>query len=190
LAETAGVNDHFRFLAGLITRPKITGAVSPSSRGLARAMAREADARGNGLVLELGPGTGPVTRALIERGVAATRIVAVEFNPDFCALLRQRFAGLTVIEGDAYDLEGTLPADLGGPFAAIISSLPLLNREPAARAALVQALIGRLAHGGGLVQFSYGPKPPVAAGAGFTVKRTAFVPFNLPPAQVWLYRAA
>jgi phosphatidylethanolamine/phosphatidyl-N-methylethanolamine N-methyltransferase len=184
------VNDHLRFLAGLITRPKITGAVSPSGKGLARAMAREVDVAGNDPVLELGPGTGPVTRALIERGVDAARIVAVEFNPDFCALLRQRFAGLRVIEGDAYDLDRTLPAALSGPFAAIVSSLPLLNREPEARAALVQALVRRLAPGGGLIQFSYGPKPPVAASAGhFTVKRTAFVPLNLPPAQVWLYRA-
>jgi phosphatidylethanolamine/phosphatidyl-N-methylethanolamine N-methyltransferase len=184
------VSDQLRFLTGLFTRPKITGAVSPSSRGLARAMAREVPASGDGLVLELGPGTGPVTRALIERGVPAARIVAVEFNPDFCTLLSQRFPELELIEGDAYDLDKALPAKLSGPFAAIVSSLPLLNREPAARIALVQSLIGRLAPGGRLIQFSYGPKPPVAASQGFTVKRTAFVPFNLPPAQVWLYRAA
>ena len=183
------MNDHLRFLTGLIARPKITGAVSPSSKALARAMAREVDAGGDGLVLELGPGTGPVTRALIEHGIAPSRIVAVEFSPEFCALLRQRFAGLRVIEGDAYDLGKTLPATLSGPFAAIVSSLPLLNREPAARILLVQSLIDRLTPGGGLIQFSYGPKPPVAASQGFTVKRTAFVPFNLPPAQVWLYKA-
>jgi phosphatidylethanolamine/phosphatidyl-N-methylethanolamine N-methyltransferase len=184
------MNDHLRFLTGLITRPRITGAVSPSSKGLARAMAREVDARGDGLVLELGPGTGPVTRALIEHGVAAPRIVAVEYSPEFCALLRGRFPGLRVIEGDAYDLDKTLPSSLAGPFSAIVSSLPLLNCEPDARTLLVQSLIGRLAPGGGLIQFSYGPKPPVPAAPGFTVRRTAFVPFNLPPAQVWLYKAA
>lgn len=184
------MNDHLRFLSGLITRPKLTGAVSPSSKALARAMAREVDAGTEGLVLELGPGTGPVTQALIEHGVAPNRIVAVEFNPDFCALLRDRFAGLRVIEGDAYDLSATLPAAFAGPFAAIISSLPLLNREPAARASLVQSLVGRLRIDGRLIQFSYGPKPPVPAVPGrFTVKRTAFVPLNLPPAQVWLYKA-
>jgi phosphatidylethanolamine/phosphatidyl-N-methylethanolamine N-methyltransferase len=153
-------------------------------------MAREVDAHGDGLVLELGPGTGPVTRALIEHGIAPARIVAVEFNPDFCVLLRQRFAGITVIEGDAYDLDTTLPATFAGPYTAIVSSLPLLNREPKTRTALVRALVGRLRPGGGLVQFSYGPKPPVPVDTGFTVKRTALVPFNLPPAQVWLYRAA
>jgi phosphatidylethanolamine/phosphatidyl-N-methylethanolamine N-methyltransferase len=153
-------------------------------------MAREVDAHGGGLVLELGPGTGPVTRALIEHGIAPARIVAVEFNPDFCVLLRQRFAGITVIEGDAYDLDTTLPATFAGPYAAIVSSLPLLNREPEVRTALVRALVERLRPGGGLIQFSYGPKPPVPVDTRFTVKRTAFVPFNLPPAQVWLYRAA
>jgi phosphatidylethanolamine/phosphatidyl-N-methylethanolamine N-methyltransferase len=121
--------------------------------------------------------------------VAPERIVAVEFNPDFCALLVERYRGVNVVEGDAYDLAMTLPPGLRGPYAAVISSLPLLNRPAEARLALIEDALNRSLPGGMLIQFSYGLGPPVAALAGhFTVTRRAFVLANLPPAQVWLYR--
>jgi len=181
--------DNLRFFRHWLTRPALTGAVSPSGKALAEAMAKEVAAESAWPVLELGPGTGPVTRALIARGIAPERIVVVEFNPEFCALLAERFAGVNVVEGDAYDLAMTLPPGLNGPYAAVISSLPLLNRPAAARLALVEAALDRVLPGGGLVQFSYGLWPPVKAMPGrFSVKRTAVVIANLPPAQVWLYR--
>jgi phosphatidylethanolamine/phosphatidyl-N-methylethanolamine N-methyltransferase len=183
--------DTLRFLKNWITRPGLTGAVSPSGKALASAMANEVPADGEWPVLELGPGTGPVTAALIKRGIAPERIVAVEFNPDFCALLAERFPGLNVMEGDAYDLPTSLPPGLTGPYAAVVSSLPLLNQAPEARFALVEAALDRLLPGGGLVQFSYGLGPPVKAVPGrFTVRQAAFVLNNLPPARVWVYRRA
>ena len=183
--------DTLRFLRTWLTKPALTGAVSPSSRALARAMAKEVPADGDWPVLELGPGTGPVTAALIERGVAPDRIVAVEFNPEFCGLLVRRFAGVNVVEGDAYDLTMTLPPSLHGPYAAAVSSLPLLNRLPPARFALIEQVLDRLLPGSSLIQFSYGFGPPVkAAPSRFTVTQAAFVLANLPPARVWVYRRA
>ncbi len=183
--------DHLRFLRNWITKPGLTGAVSPSGKALAAAMANEVPAAGEWPVLELGPGTGPVTAALIGHGVAAERIVAVEFNPDFCALLVQRFTGLNVVEGDAYDLAMSLPPGLAGPYAAAVSSLPLLNRPLEARLALIEAALDRVLPGGKLIQFSYGLGPPVKAVPGrFTVRQAAFVLNNLPPARVWVYRRA
>jgi phosphatidylethanolamine/phosphatidyl-N-methylethanolamine N-methyltransferase len=179
--------DTFRFFRTWLTKPVLTGAVSPSGKALSRAMAGEVPASPLP-VLELGPGTGPVTAALIGRGIPAGRIVAVEYNPDFCALLARRHPGLTVVPGDAYDLAATLPPSLGGPYAAVVSSLPLLTRPLPVRVALVEDALARVAPGGGLIQFSYGVKPPVAPLAGrFAVRRTAFVLANLPPARVWLY---
>ena len=125
-----GPSDHLRFFRAWLAKPTLTGAVSPSGRALARAMAAEVTADGDWPVLELGPGTGPVTEALIERGVAPERIVAVEFSSEFCALLVDRFRGLNVVEGDAYDLAATLPPGSAGPYAAVVSSLPLLTRPP------------------------------------------------------------
>jgi phosphatidylethanolamine/phosphatidyl-N-methylethanolamine N-methyltransferase len=184
-------SDTLRFFRTWLQKPKLTGAVAPSGKALARAMAREVPLGGDLPVLELGPGTGVVTAALIDRGIAAERIVAVEFNPDFCDLIRARYPGVTVIQGDAYGLDRTLPETVGGPFAAAVSSLPLLNREPHERIALISGALRRLRPGGGYVQFSYGFGPPVAATpAKFSVSRTALVLANLPPARVWVYRQA
>jgi phosphatidylethanolamine/phosphatidyl-N-methylethanolamine N-methyltransferase len=183
--------DGFRFFRTWLSKPVLTGAISPSGKALARAMARPVDADSRWPVLELGPGTGPVTAALIAHGVAAERIVALEYNPEFCALLVKRFRGLNVVEGDAFDLATSLPPGLAGPYAAVVSSLPLLNSPPEARQALISDALGRVLPGGGLIQFSYGMRPPVAAVDGrFTVERIALVLANLPPARVWLYRSA
>jgi phosphatidylethanolamine/phosphatidyl-N-methylethanolamine N-methyltransferase len=184
-----GASDHLRFFRTWLAKPVLTGAVSPSGKALARAMAREVPASGAWPVLELGPGTGPVTAALIEHGIAGERIVAVEFNADFCALLVQRFRGVNVVEGDAYDLAMALPPGLTGPYAAVVSSLPLLTRPAEARLALIDGALDRVLPGGALIQFSYGLGPPVKAVPGkFAVTRAAFVLANLPPARVWLYR--
>lgn len=177
------------FLKGLVGSPRLTGAIAPSGAALSRLMASYVDRADPRPVLELGPGTGVVTSALIERGVARDRIVAVEFNPDFCKLLRERFDGITVIRGDAYDLAATLPAQ--GPFAAVISSLPLLTQPPRIRREFVKGALARTVSGGPLVQFSYSPRPPVKPVAGhFRVERSKWVMANLPPARVWVYRHA
>jgi phosphatidylethanolamine/phosphatidyl-N-methylethanolamine N-methyltransferase len=182
-------SDFTRFLRTWLKQPMMTGAVSPSGKALARAMAAEVATDGEWPVLELGPGTGPVTAALIDRGIAAERIVAVEFDAGFCSLLVDRFRGVNVVEGDAYDLATSLPPGLTGPYAAAVSSLPLLTRPATARLAFIEDVLDRVLPGGALIQFSYGLGPPVKALPGaFSVSRAAFVIANLPPAHVWLYR--
>jgi phosphatidylethanolamine/phosphatidyl-N-methylethanolamine N-methyltransferase len=184
-------SDAFRFFRTWLQKPRLTGAVAPSGKALARAMAAQVPIEGDLPVLELGPGTGVVTAALIERGIAPERIVAVEFNPDFCALIGERYRGVNVVEGDAYNLDTTLPAHFRGPFAAVVSSLPLLNQPHDDRVRLISSAVRRTGPGGGYVQFSYGFGPPVKAVPGrFAVRQSAFVLANIPPARVWVYRAA
>lgn len=177
---------HLDFLKGLIARPKNVGAIAPSSPALARAIAREINPSLPGPVLELGPGTGVVTEALIERGIAPDRITAIEYDPDFAKLVSQRFPEVHVVRGDAFDLAKTLGN--GEPFAGIVSGLPLLNHPMERRRALIQAALERLKPGAPYVQFSYGTRPPIEAPPGSTVKRTALILLNLPPARVWVYR--
>src|SRR5208283_4436038 len=100
--------DGAHFFRSLMAAPRLTGAVAPSGQPLARAMARAVGDIRHGVVVELGPGTGPVTRALLERGLDPRRLVLVEFDPSFCRMLESRFEAATVIEGDAYDLRRTL----------------------------------------------------------------------------------
>src|ERR1044071_681098 len=83
------LDDEMQFIRTWMEKPISTGAVMPSSRVLARAMARYVDPNSRGPVIELGPGTGPVTEALVRHGVDPARMILVEFNPDFCRLDRK-----------------------------------------------------------------------------------------------------
>src|SRR5919199_1406437 len=132
--------DEARFLRSWLERPLLTGAVTPSSRMLARTMASYVDPRMPGSVIELGPGTGPVTEALIRRGVAQDRLVLVEYNPDFCRLLKRRFPKAVIVQGDAYDIRETLDGVLAEPGAAVISSLPLFTKPLEKRVELLKAV--------------------------------------------------
>ena len=182
--------DTLRFVGRLLTQPKTVGAVAPSSRALGRAMAAQIDVGGGGPILELGPGTGVATAALIARGAAPERITAVEYDPDFARLVAQRFPKVKVIAGDAFDLEKTLGAHHGGLFSGAISGVPLLNHSMERRRIFLEGVLERLRPGASYVQFSYGLRCPVEPPAGVTVVQAAFVLFNLPPARVWVYRKA
>jgi phosphatidylethanolamine/phosphatidyl-N-methylethanolamine N-methyltransferase len=141
-------------------------------------------------VLELGPGTGVVTDALIAHGIGIERLIAVEADPDLAQLMRERFPDLRVVEGDAFDLDRTLPKDASGPLAATVSGLPLLNFPPARRRALVVSALDRMPAGGPFVQFSYGFTTPVPADLDISVEQAGLVLANLPPARIWVYRRA
>jgi phosphatidylethanolamine/phosphatidyl-N-methylethanolamine N-methyltransferase len=182
------MSDTLRFIGRLITQPKTIGAIAPSSQALGRAMAAQIDVTGTGPILELGPGTGVATAALIARGVTPERITAVEYDPDFAQLIAQRFPRLRVIRGDAFDLNKTLGAPPAEPFSGAISGVPLLNHSMPRRQVFLSGVLARLKPGAPYVQFSYGMNCPVAPPDGVSVSQAAFVLFNLPPAQVWVYR--
>jgi phosphatidylethanolamine/phosphatidyl-N-methylethanolamine N-methyltransferase len=192
-AHRFGLADSARFLKSLIAAPRLTGAVAPSGRALARAMAAAAGPPPHGLIVELGPGTGPVTRSLIESGVARERLVMVEFDPGFCRLLRRRFAPARIIEGDAYDLPRTLAELAGQPIAAFVSSLPLLNQPPQRREKLIGDAFVLMGPAGLFVQFTYGlmsPIPREVCASRYDARRSRPILLNLPPARVWTYRLA
>ncbi|WP_159728512.1 class I SAM-dependent methyltransferase [Methylosinus sp. Ce-a6] len=183
--------DNARFLRSWMENPRGVGAVSPSGPALARAMASYVDLSREGPVVELGPGTGPVTQALLERGVPASRLLLVEYETSFCDLLRQRFPGVEVVQGDAYSLKQTLGGKLEGPIAAVVSSLPLLNQPESDRLRLLDQAFEMMAPGGVLIQFTYGLFSPMPlkrhpGGSAFS-SEVSRVWANIPPARVWRY---
>lgn len=185
------VIDELRFLREWAGNPLKTGAVSPSGRWLAAAMAAEVDPAGEEPVVELGPGTGVFTRALIERGVAPERLTLVEYSEEFCNLLAARFPRVRVVRGDAYALRDHLEALGVARVGAIVSGLPLLSRPMTRRVELVEAAIEALIPGAPFVQFTYGPHAPVPAAPGkYGPRRGRRVLLNLPPATVWIYSRA
>lgn len=186
------VLDEARFLKSWASNPLRTGAVSPSGPKLAARMASYLTPKPGEPVVELGPGTGVVTKAIFDRGVSHKDLVTVEYCNEFCRLLQSRYPGLNVVEGDAYALKTTLAGTRfaePGSLTGIVSSLPLFSRpEPARRALIVEAL-ELLKPGAPYIQFSYALKPPVPAEMGhFTVSRSEWIWMNLPPARVWIYR--
>jgi phosphatidylethanolamine/phosphatidyl-N-methylethanolamine N-methyltransferase len=180
--------EELQFLRGLIASPRGVGAIAPSSPALARAVAAQVDPAKPGPILELGPGTGAITKELLGRGVAPERLTLIEYDPDFVKLLAERFAGVRVLKGDAFEFERSIGNHAAEDFAAIVSGIPLLNFPQPKRRALVETALRRLRRGAPFVQFSYGFQPPLAAPAGATVRQAAFIWKNLPPARVWVYR--
>ena len=184
------LDDEVRFIASWLQNPMKVGAVSPSGRALARAVAAEVDPSIPGPIVELGPGTGPVTEALIERGVAPERLILVEYDPEFCTLLRRRFPGATVIQGDAYSLGDTLAGIVKEPLAAIASCLPLMTRPLSVRVRLLNAAIRMLRPGAPFVQFTYAMNAPIPSRQRrYRITSSPRIWKNLPPARVWVYRA-
>ena len=183
------LRDQFRFLRNWLGDPLRTGAVAPSGPHLAAHMAGLVDLAVPGLVVELGPGTGVVTAAILQHGVARERLVSIEYNPDFCAMLRQRYPGVRILQGDAYALRRTVADLTDAPLAAVVSSLPLFTRPPADRLQLINDALDILAPGAPFIQFSYALVPPVPLAAGdFTIERSSWILRNVPPARVWTYR--
>jgi phosphatidylethanolamine/phosphatidyl-N-methylethanolamine N-methyltransferase len=182
------LDDEVRFIRSWLEKPLAIGAVTPSGRVLARAMARYVDTRSSGPVVELGPGTGPVTEALIEHGVAEERLVLLEFNPTFCQLLRERFPRATVLQADAYTALRRLAA--GGQLAsAVVSGLPLFTKPLMTRVRLLRDALHAMQPGAPFVQFTYAVVPPIPKSvAGARVEASDRIWMNLPPARVWVYR--
>jgi phosphatidylethanolamine/phosphatidyl-N-methylethanolamine N-methyltransferase len=183
------LDDEVRFLRSWIEKPLHMGAVMPSSKLLARTMAEYVDVQAHGPVVELGPGTGAITNALIEHGVDQKRLVLVEYNPGFCALLRDRYPQARVVQGDAYALRHSLKDVLDAPASAVVSGLPLVTKPMLTRLKLIRDAFTALAPGAPFVQFTYSVAPPIPKSLpGVSTEASERIWMNLPPARVWVYR--
>jgi len=194
LALDERLADEARFIKRWLDNPKATGAVSPSGRFLARAMASYVDPDAKGPIIELGPGTGPVTEALLERGIPQERLILVEYDASFCKLLARRFPKARIVQGDAYRLAETLRLVLAEPAACIVSGLPLLTRPERGRLNLLRDAFELMRREGTFIQFTYGLTSPIPltsrlSGLHFRAEASHNVWLNLPPARVWVYRA-
>ncbi len=171
--------------------PRHVGAVAPSGIRLAAAMAAQVPA-GDGLVIELGGGTGSITAGLLHAGIPGEQLVIVERDPLLARRLRSRFPGCRVLCGDACRLPELLDGNgIRGPFKAVVSSLPLLAMAPVDRARVMRGARRLLAGGGTMIQYTYGIGCPVPARtlarSNVRAQRIARVWRNLPPASVWRF---
>lgn len=189
LKKPLRLDDEVRFLRSWIEKPLHMGAVMPSGKLLARTMANYVDPHSDAPVIELGPGTGAITNALIERGVDQKRLVLVEYNPSFCALLRERYPQARIVQGDAYALRSSLWDVMTMPASAVVSGLPLVTKPMRTRLKLIRDAFVALKPGAPFIQFTYSVTPPIPKSlSGVHTEASDRIWMNLPPARVWVYR--
>lgn len=175
------------FLRSWAAEPLRVAAIAPSGLSLARLITSEIDGA-SAPVLELGPGTGVFTRALIARGVAPADLTLIEFGAEFAALLRERFPEARIVHGDAARIrpEELFPAADAG---AVVSGLGLLSMPPRTVLAILANAIDCLRPGASFYQFTYGPRCPVPRPIldrlGLKARRIGGTVMNLPPASVY-----
>lgn len=180
-------SDFFRFLRFWLSNPKRVSAVAPSGRSLSRLMTREIGP-GEGPVLELGPGTGVFTRALLARGIQERDLTLIEYGQGFANLLEERFPDARVLRMDASHLA---QCDLFTEkrASAVISGLPLLSMPPDKIEAILTGAFHQLQPGGAFYQFTYGPRCPIPRSIvrrnGLVSSRVGGTLRNMPPASVY-----
>ena len=187
----AALTDSSLFLREWLANPQRTGSVAPSSPKLTAAMARWLPRDSDSYVLELGPGTGAVTDALLKRGLREDRLVAIEHNPALAIHLRKRFPRAHIITGDAWQLDELLRehSPVIGSVGAVISSLPLLNFPKAQADALAQKIRAILEPRGRWVQYSYHiTQSRCRGGDEFRLLTSKIVWLNFPPARVHVFQ--
>jgi phosphatidylethanolamine/phosphatidyl-N-methylethanolamine N-methyltransferase len=176
------------FFRHWLRHPLGIGAVLPSSLAVARAMARDLPLHRPGIVLELGGGTGVLTHTLLEVGCLPDRLVVVERAPALATVLRRRFPGICVIEGDARDLSRLLARHRVTRLAAVVSSLPIKWLSVADQRDVVTPCFDFLGESGALLQLTNALVSPLDREAlgveGTEIKR---IWNQFPPVQVWRY---
>ncbi len=182
-------DEEIRFFKGWRSNMKAVGSIVPTSGITARRMASVVNPHSGLPVLELGPGTGVITKAILQKGVQPQNLVSVEFSTDFFQHLVKTYPGVDFINGDAFDLDKTLGPRKDQQFDSVVSAVPLLNFPMHMRVSLIDDLLSRIPVGRPVVQISYGPLSPVVAMPDrYQISHYDFVVRNIPPAQLWVYR--
>jgi len=182
--------DYALFFGLWLQKPLQIAAVTPSSARLAAAMAELVDFDRPGPVLELGAGTGSLTRGLLRAGCPAERLIALEHEPSLAATLRRGYPGVATITGDATALADYFAHYGIERLCAVVSSLPIKWFSIAAQRDVVEPCLARLGPGGRFLQMTNAFFSPIAIGPlGISGARVAQVWRNLPPAQIWAYAA-
>jgi phosphatidylethanolamine/phosphatidyl-N-methylethanolamine N-methyltransferase len=186
-----GPRDAALFFRRWLAHPLRMGSIVPSSPALTGRVARLAIAHaGDDCVLELGAGTGVVSRALLAAGLPAERLIANEIEPDMVRQLREDLPGATVMDGDARRLPEVLPELFRGRIGAVICGIPLVMLPKPEQARFIGAMQA-VAPGRGFFHYSYCITSPLPREHhGLTGVRRAWTPMNFPPASVWHYAPA
>ncbi len=175
------------FFRRWLANPLQMGSIVPSSPALCRRLVAQTRYTPDQIVVELGAGTGVVSRALIDSGLPPERLHVVEIVPAMAQHLRAALPGARVVEGDARLLPNLIPTDLHGRIGTVVVGIPLVLLPVAEQRHFIDA-IQAVAPGVGFILYSYCVTSPLPwKKHGLVPKREAWTPLNFPPASVWRY---
>ncbi|MDI5929208.1 rRNA adenine N-6-methyltransferase family protein [Rhizobium leguminosarum] len=184
---TNRASDAFLFFRAWLSAPLRVASVTPSGRALSSLITTEISAD-TGTVIELGPGTGVFTEALLHRGVSEENLVLVEYGSEFASQLSDRFPAAKTVQMDAAHLR-KLPIPASAPVGAVVSGLPLLSMPLRKVNAILEGAFAHLRHDGAFYQFIYGPRCPIARPLldrlGLKATHVGWTFANIPPAAVY-----
>jgi len=182
-----------------LRNPRTVGAISPSSRALARVMVADLPVNAPVSIVEFGPGMGAFTRAILERVGPTARILAMEIEPEFVKKIRQCWPSVICVNTSAEELESLVAAHGLGPVDHIISGLPFASLPAAMTNKILDGVGHTLRPGGTFTQFHYLHGFGMPPGRAFRRDLSArmggaptrrFVLRNFPPACVFTWRRA
>ncbi len=180
--------DHpIAFLRGFLKRPKEVGSIIPSSRWMERRITRTAEITNAKLVVELGPGTGGTTKALLNAMAPGARLIAIEINPRFCELLRETIDDprLIVHEGSAAEIpEALIKHDLDTP-DAILSGIPFSTMPQELGLSILRSVRKSLKPGGRFVAYQFRDVVHTLGKRVFGPASVQIELFNMPPMRVY-----
>lgn len=180
------------FISAWMRSPRHVGSVVPASRFLSRKIASQVDIKNPGWVIELGAGTGAVTKALLEAGVKPERLMAIERDRRLHTHLQRHFPDIRALRADAVTLTELVAQENVHKVSTIVCCLPLLSMPKDVVDVVLQQVFDILPHDGVMVQYTYGPRSPVPKRVqkrlGVKGRRAGRVLLNIPPATVWCYR--
>ena len=182
-----GVANPWMFFRRWLTNPLQMGSVIPSSAALCDRIVARIRRDPNEAVLELGAGTGVISRALLQGGVPAERLFVVEIVPDMAGHLARVLPGVNVVQGDARALPELIPSHWAGRFGTVVCGIPLVLLSVPEQRRFIDAM-DRVAPGRGFLHYSYCVTSPLPARKhGLVARREAWTLLNFPPASVWRY---
>ena len=184
------LSETFIFIKRWAKNPLQLGSIAPSSKALSSFIARNAILNEKDFVIEIGGGTGAISRALLRSGIPASQLIVIELDPELVEFLKKSLpSDVNVIQGNAEELDKIVPKEVLGQVSTIISCLPMKIIPDSVQKNIIDASFRTMRKKGSIIQYTYDVmKSPIETERlELQNKRLGFVFRNLPPAVVWKY---
>lgn len=183
------------FFKRWLKHPFQMGTLAPITPRLAK-MAASLVSDPDDFIVEIGAGTGRLTRALLAEGVKPSNLALVELDPEFCVFLKETLKDMPecknsmpyIIEGDAGKLSEIIPESFQGKVSTVVSAIPLMYLPPMVREQIIKSAFEVLKPSGSILHVTYNPKSPLAFKDDLKQERAGKLWFNFPPGFVWKYQ--